>query len=237
MVVVAGVGLDIGDMHVLSDEFLAVARGGKGRGVLVEEVDLLEGESLGLKSAHGKSAYDSKSYQQAETYLGNAEEREDNTARACRAPNEEHLGLETCGARSNIDEVGCGVADGEVPEPVGRNSERHGLGTDVQGEDFTNDDPGDGAPCRSEGGNVDANEGNERLLARCVFDRDGDTDDGDEILADAHNDGTVDKEGTATEPLNTPHTGESHEDVHDVGGDLGQERVLDTRVGEEGSTV
>lgn len=38
-------------------------------------------------------------------YLGNAKVREDDAAEACRTPDEEDLGLETGGARSNVDKV------------------------------------------------------------------------------------------------------------------------------------
>ena len=74
-------------------------------------------------------------------------------------------------------------------------------------------------------------------MARGVVHRDGDADDRDEELADAHDDGTPDEEWATAEALDTPHAGEGHEDVHDVGCDLGQEGVGDTRVGEERGTV
>ena len=172
-----------------------------------------------------------------QTHLGNAEVGEDDAAQARRAPDEEHLGLEASVTRTGVDEVGRGVADTEVPEPVGGGSERHGLGTDVERVDFTNDDPSDGTPCARKGSNVNANKRDEGLLARGVGDRDSNADDRDEVLADTHDDGTPDEERATTETLNTPHAGNGHEDVDNVGGNLGQEGVLDTRVGEERSTV
>lgn len=54
--------LDVRNMDVVGDELAAITHGGDGRRVLVEEVDLLERETLGL---------------------GNAEVREDDAARAC----------------------------------------------------------------------------------------------------------------------------------------------------------
>lgn len=145
--------------------------------------------------------------------------------------------METSGAGGNVDEIGSGVANGEVPEPVGCNGKGHGLGTDVEREDLTNNDPGDGAPGGGEGSNVDAHECDERLLAGGVVNGDGDADDCDEVLANTHNDGTPDEERATTKSLDTPHTGESHEDVYDVGSDGSEEGVGDTRVGEECSTV
>ena len=213
---VLGLVLQVRDVHVLSDDLLAVANRRDGRRVLVEEVDLLERETLGL---------------------GNAEVGEDEAAQARRAPNEEHLDTEAGVARTGVDEVGSGVTDTEVPEPVGRDGERHGLGTDVKGEDLAGDDPRDGSPGGGEGGNVDANKGNERLLAGLVVDGDSNANDRDEVLADTHDGGTVEEERAATEPLDTPHTRKGHEHVDDVGGDRDQEGVLDTRVLEEGRAV
>ena len=111
--------------------------------------------------------------------LRNEADGEEDAAQAAGAPDEEHLGLEASAAGLLVDEVGRRVADGPVPEPVGRDGERHRLGADLEGEDLAGDDPRDGAPGRGEGGDVDADERDERLLAGRVLDGDGDTDDGD----------------------------------------------------------
>ena len=66
-----------------------------------------------------------------------------------------------------------------------------------------------------------------------VGDGDGNTDDGNEELADTHPHGAPDEEGTTAKVFDAPHTGEGHEHIDDVGGNLGQEGILDTRVGEE----
>lgn len=66
------------------------------------------------------------------------------------------------------------------------------------------------------------------------MDGDGDTDDGDEVLANTHHDRAPEQERATAEPLNTPHARERHEHVDDVGGDGNEERVLDARVLEEG---
>ena len=121
--------------------------------------------------------------------------------------------------------------------PVRRGRHRHSLRTDVERENLAGDDPCDGTPGGGEGGDVDTDEGDERLLARVVVDRDGDANDRDEILANTHDGSAVEEERAATEPLDTPHTRKGHEHVDDVGGDRDQEGVLDTRVLEEGRAV
>ena len=43
-----------------------------------------------------------------------------------------------------------GVANTKVPKPIAGDGEGHGLGTDLEREDFSSDDPGDGTPCGRE---------------------------------------------------------------------------------------
>jgi len=171
------------------------------------------------------------------TNLGNAEVGEQKAPGASRSPDEEHLDLETGGAGLLVDQVGGSVTDTKVPEPIGGDGEGHGLGTDVEGEDLTGNNPGNWTPRRSEEGDVDTDEGDQNLLSGGVGSGNGDTDDGDHELAKAHPDGTNQKQLPTTKPLNTPHTGEGHEHVDDVGGDGYQERVGNTRVLEEDGTV
>ncbi len=45
-----------------------------------------------------------------------------------------------------------------VPEPVGRSSQTNTTGADRDREDFSNDDPSDGAPCYREERDVEADE-------------------------------------------------------------------------------
>lgn len=84
----------------------------------VEKIDLLERQALGL---------------------GDEEVGEDQAADAGRAPDKEHLdaqirSLHPVHPRCRwIDEVGRGVGDAEVPEPVGGDGEGHTLGTDSEG--------------------------------------------------------------------------------------------------------
>lgn len=198
------VTLDLSEMYLVSNELTTIPYGGDWCRVLIEEVDLLEGESLGL---------------------GDAEEGEDDAAGTRRTPDEEDFRLEVGVSWAGVDKVGGSVADGEVPEPVGGRAEGDSLGTDVERVDLTDDDPGDGAPCGGEGGDVDADEGDKGLLAGLIFDGDGDTDDSDEVLADAHSDCTPDEKRTTTESLDCPHARDSHEDVDDVGGDGNEEGI------------
>lgn len=97
----------------------------------VEEVNLLERETLGL---------------------GDAEVREDQASGASGTPDEEHLDTETSRLDTRgtvgglVDEVRGGVSDTKVPEPVGGDGEGHGLGSDGEGEEFTGEHPDDGTP-------------------------------------------------------------------------------------------
>jgi hypothetical protein len=174
---------------------------------------------------------------ESKTNLGNAEVGEQEAPGAGRSPDEEHLDLETGRAGGFVDQVRGGVTDGEVPEPVGGNGEGHGLGTDVEREDFTGDDPCNGTPGGGEEGDVDADESDQNLLPGQVLGRNRDTDDGDQVLANAHAEGTNQQQSPTTKPLHAPHAGESHEHVDDVGGDGDQERIGNTRVLEKDGTV
>lgn len=70
-----------------------------------------------------------------------------------------------------------------------------------------------------------------------VLDRDGNTDDGDDELADSHTSSTDEEKGTATELLNTPHTRQSHEHIDNASSDGNQEGVADAGALEEGGAV
>ena len=85
--------------------------------------------------------------------------------------------------------------------------------------------------------NVNADEGNKDTLSSQVLDRDSDTDDGDDELANTHSCGTDEEETTTTEALDTPDTGESHEDIDDTSSNGDDERVGDTGGIEERGAV
>jgi len=185
-------------VYIVGEELATVSGGGDGGRVLVQKIDLLERQSL---------------------CLGNAEVREDHTARACRTPKEEHLDTKIGIAWTGVDQERGSVSDTEVPQPVGGSGERQRLGTNVEGVDFTNNDPSDGTPGGSETGDVQAHEGDKGFLTGLVVNGDGDTNDSDEELADTHPCGTPDEEGTTTESLDTPHAGDGHEHIDNVGSD------------------
>ena len=70
-----------------------------------------------------------------------------------------------------------------------------------------------------------------------VLHGDGDTDNGDEVLADEHTNGTDQEKTTATDVVNGPERGDGHTDVDDSSGDRDREGVGDTGLLEEGRTV
>lgn len=89
------------------------ARRGAGGGLLHHLVDLLQGETLGLRDE---------------------EVGVDKGAGAEGTPDEEDLGLEV--ALVGVDHVGGDDGDDAVPEPVGGGGEGDTAGTDGEGEDF-----------------------------------------------------------------------------------------------------
>jgi hypothetical protein len=118
----------------------------------IQLVDLLKGKTLRLIDHHVN---------------------EGNTQKAASEPDEEDLGLEICITRAPIDEIGCGVGDRPVQEPVGGRSHRERLGSDFEREDLAGNDPGDGAPGRGEEEDVDADEGDGCLLSSEILGEDG----------------------------------------------------------------
>lgn len=92
----------------------------RARHLRVQLINLLKRQALGLVDH--------------EVDEGDAEE-------AAGEPDEEDLGLEVGVARAVVDEVGGGVGDGPVEEPVGGGGHGEALGTDLEREDLTRDDP------------------------------------------------------------------------------------------------
>ena len=201
---------------LVGDQLPAILPGVHRGRLLIHEIDLLEGKTLGL---------------------GNAEVGEDKAAETCATPDEEHLRLEASRSGLLVDKVGGGITDTKVPQPIAGNRERHGLCTNLQGENFTGDNPGDRTPCGCEEGNVNANESDEHTLTSQVVNRDGDTNDGDDELANTHASSADQEEAAATIALDAVHSRQSHEDVDDGSSDGNQETVLNTRVLEEGCAV
>lgn len=212
-----GLGSDlvvVGDAHLLGEGGVGLpASGGAGSGLLHHLVDLLEGKTLGL---------------------GDEEVGVDEGAGAEGAPDEEDLGTEV--ALVSVDHVGGDDGDDAVPQPVGGGGEGDTAGTDGQGEDLADDDPGTGAPSGGEEEDVDADEGDHGGDSVGVV-AVGDTNDGDDELADDHAEGTPEEERTTTDLLNGPE-GKGGGAHVDNGGDHGeQEGVLDcAELLEEGGT-
>ena len=183
-----------------------------GRDLLHHLVDLLEGESLGL---------------------WNHEVGKDDAGSAERAPDPEDLGAEVAVVLTH--HVWGDSTDDAVPEPVGCSGHGNTLGTDWQREDLTDGDPGGWTPGGGEEEDVDADKCDHCLLSHDVLAIDL-TDNGHDVLAKTHSDGTPDEQRTTSELLNGVEGDWSRADVDD-GGDHGdQEWVLEADLGEEDST-
>jgi hypothetical protein len=111
-----------------------------------------------------------------------------------------------------------------VPEPVGGRGEGNATGTDRQREDLANDHPGTRTPGGGEEKDVDADEGDhcaDSLMVTTV----GNTDDGDQKLADDHPQGAPDQQGTTAQPLHGPERNGGRADVDDGGDHVDQEGI------------
>ena len=159
------------------------------------------------------------------------------TSNTSQSPNEGHLDLETSGPGLLVDQVGDGVTDTKVPQPVGGDGEGRGLGTDVVWEDLAGDHPSDRNPRGDKERAVDPHESDQNPLFSSVRGRDRDADDGDQELANTHPGGTDQEQLPTTKPPHTPHPRESREHVYGVRGDGDQEEVTDARILEEHGTV
>lgn len=235
VVVVLSLGdnLDITSTHGLGEGGVRSPLGrGSGSGLLHHLINLLERQTLGL---------------------GDEEVGVDEGAGAETAPDEEDGGLEV--ATVLADHVGGDDGDDGVPEPVGGGGQTDTTRSDGDGEDLADDDPGTRAPGGGEPEDEDGDEGDLGVDGAdvvgdhavglvsggrgvSVVEADGDTDDGDEELADKHTEGTNEEDASATESLNSPEGEGSRADV-DEGEDEGDEEdVVDSTSGlEEGSRV
>jgi hypothetical protein len=80
-----GITLGVPELSTLREESLAVRDRFTGCDVLIQQIDLLERETL---------------------CFGNAEVGKDDTAGTCRAPDVKHLGAQVCVSGSRVDQVG-----------------------------------------------------------------------------------------------------------------------------------
>jgi hypothetical protein len=185
--------------------------GGAGSGLLEHAIDLFEGQTLGL---------------------WDEEEGVDEGDGAEAAPDEEDLGAQI--ALVGADHVGGDDGDDAVPEPVGGGREGDAARANGQREDLADDDPGAGAPGRSEEEDEDADECDFGLdgIGVVAIDRTG---DGDDKLADDHSQGAPEEERAAAEFLNGPEGDGGRADVDEGGDETDQEGVVDgAEVLEEG---
>lgn len=141
------------------------------------------------------------------------------------------------------DQVRRNDGNNAVPEPVGGGRETDTTGADGQREDLANDDPCSWTPGSREEEDVDADEGDlgvDSCGVRCDFgaigkdcalvESSGDTNDGNNVLADEHASSTPDEDCAATKLLNDVEGDRSgadvdqsedegdEEDIRDVGG-------------------
>lgn len=157
------------------------------------------------------------------------------TEKTKTTPEEEDFGTQV--SVLFTDEVRSDNSDDTVPKPIGSGRQGDTSGSDGQGEDFSDNDPGTGSPSGSKEEDVDTDESDEDSGDGGVG-RDG-TGDGDDELTNDHTGGTPDKHGSSTESLNDEEGDGSGTDVDD-GGDQGdQEGVADRSEGgeEDGTKV
>lgn len=188
--------------------------------LLKHQVHLLQGKSLGL---------------------GDEEIRVHKGTRAQTAPHEEHLRLEV--ALVHAHHVRRDHRNDRVPEPIRRGRETDSARSHGEGEDFADDDPRAGAPCRGEEEDEDTDEGDLGVdgvdVVRDVFygvragkgvrvvETDGNTDDGADELAGQHAECAPDEERAAAETLNGPEGDGCRADVDECENERDQEGVLD----------
>lgn len=184
----------------------------------VELVNLFQTETLGFVDE--------------EPDVGDADE-------ASAEPDKEDFGLEIGEALAVVDQIGGGVGNGPVEEPVGSGGHAERLGTRGEGEDFAGDDPGERTPSAGEEEDEDADKGHGGLLAGNVLDEDvavlvlaggQGAADGDDELRDTHADGAGEEQRATAPSVNGQEAGDGGDDV-DGGGDHGDgEAAGDARV-------
>lgn len=170
----------------------------------VQLIYLLKGEALGLidQGPH-------------ETDADQAEGR----------PNEEDLRLEVGVLR--VDHVRCGVRDGPVEQPIAGGRHGEALGADLEREELACHDPGDRAPRAGEEIDVKADKRDGSTLSGEILGTRYGADDGDDVLADTHSNGTQKEQVAAAKLLDEVQAWEGRDDVDSVGDDLDDKRVLE----------
>lgn len=194
--------------------------------LFVEQVDLFQAETLGLVD----HAVD-----------------ESDADEAAAEPDEEDLGLKVGIALAEINEVGSRVGNGPVEQPVGGGGDTKRLGTGLERENLTSDNPGKGTPSRSKEEDVNADKGDGGLGGRFVVagnlagdwvlvTRNGTGNSHDE-LGDGHTDGT-EKQQWATSPfVSCVKTRDRGDDIDGRRNHRDDEFVLDASALEVASSV
>lgn len=172
--------------------------------VIIQFVDLFEGETFGF---------------------GDEEVGKDETAETCGSPDEEYFDSETSITRTGFDEIGRGISDSPVPQPVGCSGHRHCFRADSERIEFASDNPCARSPRRGEEKDVDTDKGDEGLLSGDVGGSSTNTNNGDNVLTDTHSGGADQEELAATEIVDSPHTREGGNDIDDIGDNTHHERV------------
>ena len=223
-------------LDVLDDRIVEVAAsseggaglplgGGTGGGLLQHPVDLLKGQTLGLRDK---------------------EVGIDEGAGAQAAPDEEDGGLQVTLILS--DHVRGNDGNDGVPQPVGGGGQTNTTGSDRQREDLANDNPGTRTPGGSEPEDGDSDEGNLGVDSRNVVgnalgrvlgvgvglvEADSDTDSGNDELTNKHTESTKDENGTTTEALDGPEGQRGRQNVNQSEDHGDKERVVDSASGLE----
>ncbi|CAE7208696.1 unnamed protein product, partial [Rhizoctonia solani] len=111
--------------------------------------------------------------------------------------------------------------------------QRHGLGTNIQWENFSSHNPCNGAPGRGKECNVDADKCDQDLLAGHILSRDRHSDNGNQEFTDEHTSRTDEQEATTASFVDEIDARNGHANIDYVGSNRDEERIFDTRVLEE----
>ena len=126
------------------------------------------------------------------------------------------------------------MAFARIPYKINQNSLRIGAYERIK---LAGNDPSDGTPRGSEEKDIDTDEGDQGVLCGFVGCSSRNTDNGDNVLTNTHTGGTDEEEFTTTEIIDCPHTGESRDNIDDIGNDSNNEGVGNTGLGKECGSI
>lgn len=220
--------------HSAGESLVGNPLGGVSWGSLFHHtINLLEGKTLGL---------------------WHEEVSVDESAGTKTSPYEEDAGFEVSVLLA--DHVGGDDGNDGVPEPVGGGGETNTTGSDGEREDLADDDPCSWTPGGGEEEDEDGDEGNLSVDSASVVGTrkwvatiwvgnfvgvvkaDGDTNNGDEELADQHAKSTPEKDETTSKSFDCVERDRSRADIDQCEDQRDQETVFDGAGGlQEGSGV